>query len=278
MLGTYLPHHRRIAAYMWFNWNFEKPNGRADWPIESSTTAQQAFRGGIQSSIYRSTAPALPPLTKVPPPPAPGAGDGGLPEDLSPAGETAAAAQVAMAPDGSATVVWSGERNSSFVVFERRIGPDGVPEPTIRQLSASQGDSFSPQVAVAPDGTVTVVWIHHDGSNFVVQTRRVDPDGSVGPGPTDLSVTGRDAADPQVAVAPDGTATVVWKRFDGFHFLVKERRIAADGTPGPPANTLSAAHRDAAAPQVGVASDGSGCRLESLRRLELDRAGTRHRP
>ena len=106
MLGNYLPRHPEIGAYLWFNWNFEKDNGlRADWPIETSGTAQQAFRGGIQSSLFRS-APNLPSLTKVPPPGPPGTG---TPQqlDLSPTGAEATAPRLAVAPDGTATVIWS---------------------------------------------------------------------------------------------------------------------------------------------------------------------------
>jgi Glycosyl hydrolase family 26 len=257
MLGTYLPHHPEIKAYLWFNWNFEKSNGlRADWPIESSAPAQQAFRKGIQSSLYRSTLPALPDLTKVPPPPPPSAGSGPTSADVSPIKQDAAAPQVAVAPDGTSTVVWSGKAEGVFSVYERRIAPDGTPG-AINQLSAPNQDALSPQVAVAPDGTATVVWIRFDGANFVVQERRIAPGGSL-EAAKDLSATGRDAAEPQVAVAPDGTATVVWKRFDGFHFLIKERQIGPGGAlVGSNSNTLSEEGRDAVGPQVAIAPDGT---------------------
>ena len=110
MLGTYLPHHPEIKGYMWFNWNFEGSNGqRFDWPIETSAPAQQAFRRGIQSSVYRSARPSMPNLTKVPAPPALSGGDGPHSADLSAAGQDALAPQVAVAPDGTSTVVWSAQ-------------------------------------------------------------------------------------------------------------------------------------------------------------------------
>jgi hypothetical protein len=68
MLSSYLPSHPEIKAFLWFNWNVEQNGGRWDWPIESSAKAQQAFRKGIASSTYRSTLPALTPLSKVPVP------------------------------------------------------------------------------------------------------------------------------------------------------------------------------------------------------------------
>ena len=257
MLGTYLPHHPAIKAYLWFNWNFEKDNGlRADWPIESSAPAQQAFRSGVQSSVYRSTPPALPNLTKVPPPPAPSGGDGPVAADVSPGGQDALAPQVAVAPGGVSTVVWSGLAGGSFSVFERRIAADGTPGP-VNQLSASTQDAFSPQVAVAPDGTATVVWVRSDGSNFLAQERQIAPDGTLESTKT-LSATGGDAAEPQVAVAPDGTATIVWKRFEGSSFRIKERRVEPDGSIElANSHNLSEKERDAVAPQVAVAPDGT---------------------
>ena len=60
-----------------------------------------------------------------------------------------------------------------------------------------------------------MVWVRSDGANFVVQARWIAPDGTLGEETQELSATGRDAGEPQVAIAPDGVATVVWKRFNG---------------------------------------------------------------
>jgi phage terminase large subunit-like protein len=264
MLGTYLPHHPAIKAYLWFNWNFEKENGlRADWPIESSPTAQLAFRQGIQSGLFRSASPALTDMTTVPPPPAPSGGDGPKAADISPGGQDATTPQVAVAPDGTSTVVWSGLEGANFGIYERQVAADGTPEP-VHQLSAAAQDAFSPQVAVGPDGTATVVWIRSDGSNFLVQERQVDPDGTLEPTKT-LSATGGDAAEPQVAVAPNGAATIVWKRFEASNFRIKERRIEPDGSVEVAnSHNLSAAGENAVEPQVAVAPDGTATVVWSL--------------
>jgi hypothetical protein len=48
MLGTQLPKYfPKIKAFLWFNWN-----DTADWPIETSSSAQSAFASGIKSSYY----------------------------------------------------------------------------------------------------------------------------------------------------------------------------------------------------------------------------------
>ena len=283
-LGTFLPDRHEIAAYIWFNWNFEKDGLRQDWQIESSAAAQQAFRSQIQSSFFRA-APALPKLTKVPPPPAPSGGSASQSADLSTPDREALAPQLAVAPDGGNVVVWSAEDEGTFTVFGRRIAADGTRAPTER-LSALGEDALDPEVAVDPEGNATVVWVRSDGSNFVVQARRIAADGSLGSTQA-LSVTGRDAADPNVAVGPDGTATVVWRRYDGSRFLVKERQIEPDGTvEAADAKTLSAGGADAVEQRVAVAPDGtativwsryesSGARIQ-VERIEPDgtRAGT----
>jgi hypothetical protein len=42
----------RIKAVVWFNWNAYEGSGRMDWVIESSSSAQNAFKTGIGSSYY----------------------------------------------------------------------------------------------------------------------------------------------------------------------------------------------------------------------------------
>jgi hypothetical protein len=255
MLTTYLPHHPEIKAYLWFNWNFLKRGVRHDWPIESSTPTQQQFRQAVQSSFFVPGPISLPLLKKVPLPPA-GAAEATQPTDIFVPAEVPTAPDVAVAADGTATVVWSARTSGKFTVYMRHIGPDA--SGPVTPLSEPSQDALAPQVAVAPDGTATVVWIRSDGSSFVVQARRVDPDGTLGAATETLSETGRDAADPQVDVGSDGTATVVWKRFDGSHYLVEERRLTAAGAllPAAASNVLSEPGQDAVEPAVAATPDG----------------------
>jgi hypothetical protein len=66
LLSHYLPRHPEIKAILWFNWNLPQNDGRWDWQIESSPSAQRAFRKGISRSTYLSELPEIPPLAKVP--------------------------------------------------------------------------------------------------------------------------------------------------------------------------------------------------------------------
>ncbi|HEU5106532.1 MAG TPA: glycosyl hydrolase [Solirubrobacterales bacterium] len=255
MLTTYLPHHPEIRAYMWFNWPFQKGEKRSDWPIETSAPAQQQFRKAIGGSLFAGAPVSLPKLIKVPPPPA-AANDAARPEDLSPAAEMVTGADVAVAADGAATVVWSARAGSEWSVFARRVSAAGARGP-VRQLSAAGGDALAPQIAVAPNGTAVVAWVRWDGANFRVQERRLAADGTPEEATRTLSGSGQDAAAPRLDVAPDGEATVVWQRWDGFHYLVQVRQVAPDGTSEAAAQRLSEAGRDAVEPRVAVADDGT---------------------
>ncbi len=254
MLTTYLPHHPEIKAYLWFNWNHPKGDKRADWPIESSAPAQQQFRKAIQSSLFVPRPVSLPALTKVKPPAAT-SGEPAQAADLSPAAEMASGPDVAVARDGASTVVWSARSSGAFTVFTRRIAANGTLG-AIRQLSSSGQDALAPQVAVTSTGMAIVAWIRSDGANFVVQARRITAAGTPEESIKTLSGTGQDAAAPQVAAGPDGTATVVWKRFDGAHYYIQERQIAPGGAVESSAHILSATGQDAVEPQVAMGGDG----------------------
>ena len=73
-------------------------------------------------------------------------------------------------------------------------------------LSAIGQSGDQQQVAAAPDGTTTAVWRRDDVTGDVIQASTRSPGGSFG-APVDLSVAGEDASSPQIATAPDGTAT-----------------------------------------------------------------------
>lgn len=67
MLTTELPKNfPKIKAVSWFNWNVNEFGGNWDWPIESSVSAQNAFKNGIASPYYRSNNYGNLPLGKVP--------------------------------------------------------------------------------------------------------------------------------------------------------------------------------------------------------------------
>lgn len=179
----------------------------------------------------------------------------GVVQQLSAPGGDALAPQVAVAPDGTAVVAWARWDGANFRIQERRLTPGGAPEEATRTLSGSGQDAADLQVGVGPDGTATVVWRRFDGFHPLVQMRRIAPDGTSEEAVQRLSEAGQDAVEPDVAVGPDGTATVVWTRFDGSNMVVQERRVEPAGALGATAG-LSAAGQNAIEPQVELGPGG----------------------
>ena len=70
-----------------------------------------------------------------------------------------------------------------------------------------------------------------------------------------LTAPGRDAVNPQVAIAADGDAIAIWERSDGANFRLEARRIPAGGS-AQAAQTLSATGQDAFSPAVAIDGDG----------------------
>ena len=131
-------------------------------------------------------------------------------------------------------------------------GPRALPA---SDISAPRVGAFAPQITTAPDGTATAVWRRFSGSNWIIQAATRPPGGSFG-APVDLSVAGRNATSPQITTASDGTATVVWTRFNGSNDIVQVATRPPGESFGPPAD-LSAPGGRATSPQVATASDGT---------------------
>lgn len=169
---------------------------------------------------------------------------------------------LAVAPDGSASIVW---RHDDVVGFNVRAATRpagsavfGAPEDL--PYSPTPGtDSDKPQVVAAPDGTFTAAWAR-DGV-IQVATRRPGATSYGDPGNlTVIPPAGSGAAAPQVAAAPDGAITAVWGLNYGTDSVVQAAtRAAGAGTFGAPVNLSAAAPMGAVllVPQVAIGSDGT---------------------
>ncbi len=124
-------------------------------------------------------------------------------------------------------------------------------------LSDDLGDAYAPQVAVGGDGATTVVWTRSDGPNFIVQAKTRPAGSSTFGAAVNLSATGRDATDPQVAVGADGATTVVWKGNIGSNYIVQASTRPAGSSTFDPVVDLSALGGNAVDPQLAVAVDGA---------------------
>ncbi len=96
----------------------------------------------------------------------------GLVADLSEVGNSADSPQVAVGADGATTITWYRD-NGDWIIIQAATRPAGstsfgAPE----NLSASEGDAVSPQVAVGADGATTITWYRYNGGspdNSIIQ-------------------------------------------------------------------------------------------------------------
>jgi len=148
--------------------------------------------------------------------------------DVSTAGQYSAGTQIAATPpkvaiaaDGAITVVWSWHAdfraNAPAPIMHVRTRPAGSDTfGAIENLSVPR-QYFAWTVAIAADGATTIVSTTPDfsatsGFYFLVQVRTRPAGSDTFSAPVDLSAAGQNANafSPQVAVAADGAATVVW--------------------------------------------------------------------
>jgi hypothetical protein len=197
------------------------------------------------------------------------------PVTLSRAGEDAWDPRVAMGPHGMAVVVWrrtDGTSHQVQAVTRVAYGPWSSPV----MLSTAGGDAWDPQVAIGSDGTATVVWSRSDGSNERVQATTRAPNGSWS-SPVTLSEAGADARNPQVVVGSDGTATAVWRAWDGASDRIQASSRPAKGVWASPA-TLSTVSGNVYDPQLAVDPQGMVTAVWSWWNVDHGQVQTASRP
>jgi hypothetical protein len=122
--------------------------------------------------------------------------------------------------------------------------PAGATKGLRRRVSSHAGEASAqrPRVAVAEDGRATITWLDLRYADGVLQrasvlARRLRLDGTQGPISTlDPEVSGwgnlglyHDGS-LDVAVAPDGAATILWEEAEAPFARVRGRRLLTDGT------------------------------------------------
>lgn len=185
----------------------------------------------------------------------------------SDADDNASGPQVAVAPDGAATVIWQRDANAAGNLVEASTRPAGgaFPTPTgVVVLSGSPSTSASSaHLAVAHDGSLTAVW-EQSGTNATVIRAATRPSGGAFPPPTSAVTLSRDvnlqpALAPRVATGTDGTTTVVWSRRTGPSTETVEAATRPPGGSFPaPASVdvISDAIESSRFPQVAIMPGG----------------------
>lgn len=155
------------------------------------------------------------------------------PVDVSPPGTHAREPRLALTGDGTALLVWRRDTGGGDTVIEATERPPGGQWSPPRGLSDPTVRAKRPRLAIAPNGAAALVWEQTvDGRLTVVAATR-DPDGRW----TDpVTLTGATAAghEPNVAIGPTGTATVVWiEETSGGAAVMAASRTAGGVWPAP---------------------------------------------
>jgi hypothetical protein len=171
-----------------------------------------------------------------------------------------AAVKPAVAPDGSAAVVWTQENGQGATLVYLATRDAGgrwtKPASLADAFSLPQGYARGAQAVLGPMGDLYVVWYQDAGDGDAVYAARRGADGvwaEPGDRPVRLSSPGATGFVPRVAVGPEGGALVVWNEHVGSGPLqVVARRTGRAGDAWGPAEVLSRAGADAEHPVAAV--------------------------
>jgi hypothetical protein len=168
--------------------------------------------------------------------------------------------QLAVDPSGTATVVWAQIGVQDVAIHARRVGPGGALGPILDVALEEEGGS--PDVAVDAAGNAWVVWSGRDGGEAVARARRITSAGALEAVKT-LSAPGETGFGPAVGVDANGTATVVWTRYENPDFRLQARTVSAGGVLGP-IDDVSTDSRANVRPDLAVAASGAAVVVWSL--------------
>ena len=184
----------------------------------------------------------------------PAGGSFSAPLNLSEAGQSAFEPAVAIDSAGEAIAVWTRSNGTNFIIQASSGQPGGSFSAPIG-LSEAGADASMPEIAMAPGGAATVAWIRPDSEDFWIAQASAGSPGESFSAPVNLSASGEDAEDPEVAINASGAATVVWQRFDGSN-KIAQASTSAQGAGFGPAVDLSRSGQNAVFPSVAM--DGGG--------------------
>jgi len=185
-----------------------------------------------------------------------------LTDNISPDGQGAFQAQVALDDDGNATVVWMQSDGSNRQIFmsEYRNGTWTHPSSLTDNISPDGQDASAPQVAMDSNGNIVVVWSQSDGSNsqiFMSEYRNgtwTHPSSLT----NNISPDGRNAYEPQVAMDNNDSIVIVWNQSDGsnWQIFMSEYRNGNWIHPSSLTDNISPDGPFAMSPQVAMSENG----------------------
>lgn len=175
-------------------------------------------------------------------------------ENLSALGGNALYPKVAITPNGDTTAIWQRWNGAGNTVqaSTRPAGSSSFQPP--EDLSGPSQDASRPKIAVARDGRTTIVWQNNVAGKGGLQAATRGSGASSFGNPVDIDTPGS-ASEPDLAVGPDGTVTVVWVELIGADWIVRSA-TRKSGTGSFEERNLATAI-SGAAPQVTTGADGT---------------------
>lgn len=170
---------------------------------------------------------------------------------------------VAMAADGSFAVAWNGQDQASEtdVVSVRRFAPDGAPLAADRRISETNGEiQLLPRLGLDANDELLISWEENtSASGFEIRSRRAGATGTPADPIRTVNVSSAGAqrrAD--LAMAPDGSAVVVWQDavLDGSDWGVFLRCLDAQGLGPAESQVNQTSIGQQSRPRVALADDG----------------------
>jgi hypothetical protein len=177
--------------------------------------------------------------------------------DLSATGQDAYDSQIVAAPNNTLTAIWYRSDGSNDIIQTSSSTDGGATWSSVVDLSATGRDAYQPQIAAAPNNTLTAIWYRSDGSNDIIQTSSSTDGGATWSSVVDLSATGQDAYDSQIAAAPNNTLTAIWYRSDGSNDIIQTSSSTDGGATWSTPVNLSAAGESAYTPQIAAAPNNT---------------------
>lgn len=186
--------------------------------------------------------------------------------DLSATGRDASAPQVALSSDGThATAVWQRSNGSNWIVQSKSATLEGATSTWggVSELSPTGQNGDTAQIGLSADGSkATLVWHQNDTHFWTVQTSSATVSGTTATwgAATQISASGQDATNQQMALSSDGERAVAsWQRYDGNNEIVQAVTGTVSGTVSTwgTVTDLTATGQDAEVPSVGISTQGT---------------------
>ncbi len=159
-----------------------------------------------------------------------------------------------VAVEGNAVLcVWSELRNGQWDLMGRKV-VDGKPQPGTVAIAAGAGNNIFPDMAVAKDGCIWVVWQSlHGGSGDILACQSTTGGTSWSP-PIEVTTDAAGDWEPEVAVSARGEALVVYDSYGKGNYDVWLARLTAAGVAQ--RISVAATARHEARASVAVSADG----------------------